>query len=193
MEKIPYLRKDNFFTNSELSLIMKELNYLTADKVILSDDAVASGAASAEMTTKKALWFNEFYREKHYSPTWRICDKIFQGSTEEFANLSPINRNVLSTNNMSMLLSYYENNGYYKKHCDSCHATILLWFCNQPQRFTGGDLVFTDTNEILKFRNNSMIIFPSWADHEVIPTKLSAEYENKQLGRYCVTIFLNIT
>ena len=53
MDKIPYLRKDNFYTNSELSLIMRELNYLTADNVILSDDILQSGAGSIEMTTKK--------------------------------------------------------------------------------------------------------------------------------------------
>ena len=55
MDKIPYLRKDNFYTNSELSLIMRELNYLTADNVILSDDILQSGAGSIEMTTKKGF------------------------------------------------------------------------------------------------------------------------------------------
>ena len=80
MDKIPYLRKDNFYTNSELSLIMRELNYLTADNVILSDDILQSGAGSIEMTTKKALWFDNLYREQHYSPTWRLADKIFQGA-----------------------------------------------------------------------------------------------------------------
>ena len=53
MEKIPYLRKDNFYTNSELSLIMRELNYFTSHNIILSDDAEESGAFSPDMTTKK--------------------------------------------------------------------------------------------------------------------------------------------
>lgn len=192
MDKIPYLRKDNFYTNSELSLIMRELNYLTADNVILTEDAVESGASGPEMTTKKALWFGSLYKEWHYSPTWRLVDKVFRGSTSEFHELSPMNRNILNTNDYGLLLSYYENDGYYKRHNDLSHYTGLLWFCNQPQRFTGGDLIFNDTNEVVKFSNNTLILFPSWADHEVVPTKLDAQYENKQMGRFCVSIFLNI-
>ena len=192
MDKIPYLRKDNFYTNSELSLIMRELNYLTADNVILSDDILESGASSTEMTTKKALWFTDLYREQHYSPTWRLADKIFQGATGELYDLSPINRTMLDTNDYGILLSYYENDGYYKRHHDECHFTGLLWFCNQPQRFTGGDLIFNDTNEVVKFSNNTLILFPSWADHEVVPVKLDAQYENKQMGRFCISMFLQI-
>ena len=192
MDKIPYLRKDNFYTNSELSLIMRELNYLTADNVILSDDILKSGAGSTEMTTKKALWFTDLYREQHYSPTWRLADKIFQGATGELYDLSPINRTMLDTNDYGILLSYYENDGFYKRHCDSCHYTALIWFCNPPQKFTGGDLIFHDSNEIVKFNNNTLIIFPSWADHEVTPVKLDAQYENKQMGRYCLSIFFNM-
>lgn len=192
MDKIPYLRKDNFYTNSELSLIMRELNYLTSDNIILSDDALESGASSAEMTTKKALWFSNLYTKQLYSPTWRLADKIFEGATGELYDLSPVNRIMLDTNTYGILLSYYENDGYYKRHHDSAHFTGLLWFCNQPQRFTGGDLIFNDTNEVVEFSNNTLILFPSWADHEVVATKLDAQYENKQMGRYCVSIFLNI-
>lgn len=192
MDKIPYLRKDNFYTNSELSLIMRELNYLTSDNIILSDDALESGASSAEMTTKKALWFSTLYTKQLYSPTWRLADKIFEGATGELYDLSPVNRIMLDTNTYGILLSYYENDGYYKRHHDSAHFTGLLWFCNQPQRFTGGDLIFNDTNEVVEFSNNTLILFPSWADHEVVATKLDAQYENKQMGRYCVSIFLNI-
>ena len=192
MDKIPYLRKDNFYTNSELSLIMRELNYITSHNIILSDDAEESGAPSPDMTTKKAMWFNEVYKQQRFSPTWRLVDKVLQGPTHEFFDLSPMNRNILDTNTYSLLLSYYENDGFYKRHCDSCHYTALIWFCNTPQKFTGGDLIFHDSNEIVKFNNNTLIIFPSWADHEVTPVKLDAQYENKQMGRYCLSIFFDM-
>ena len=42
-----------------------------------------------------------------------------------------------------------------------------------------------NTNETVKYENNSMIIFPSWAKHGV--NKVSHE------GRYCVTVGLIVT
>ena len=78
--------------------------------------------------------------------------------------------------------SFDEDGDYYLRHRDATNDTALFWF--NEKEFSGGDFIFDDTNETIKYKNNSMIIFPNWADHSV--SKVSGE------GRYCVTVGLHI-
>ena len=195
MNKIPSIIKRNFFDESDLDLIWNEIQFLNND--YLMNDPIHTGTATDENGTpkksNKGIFVSQLYKDYNYSSIWRASRKIFNGITEEFSKLHFCTRSVLSTNQSDILYSYYENGGYYAPHEDSCITTVLYWFCKKPKKFSGGNLIFNDTEEVIKFEHNTMVMFPSWAKHSVTEVIMEDEDMGKNLGRHCFTHFLNIS
>ena len=89
------------------------------------------------------------------------------------------------------LISYYENNDYYKAHADTSDITALTWLFKEPKRFTGGDLIFPDTEERIECKNNKIILFPGCIRHQVTEINMEKQHQNQKLGRWCITQFLH--
>ena len=193
MDKIFYLLKENCFNDSDLNLIFDELNFLN-NPLIFEGPEETRSAIDDEGIQKKnmGVWISDFYTNPHKSSLWRMTRNFMENSVDEYRNLHFSNRVIENTNFSKSLLSYYEDNDYYKPHTDQSAITILFWFFKEPKRFEGGDLFFSDTNELIKVKNNSMIMFPSWAYHSVTKIRMDEKFANKKLGRYSLTIFLNI-
>lgn len=190
MEKpFEVLVKDDFFTDYELGWIWKELTLLSRPGV-LADPSETGSARTDNAPIKKNLgiFLHDYYCNVEHSPIFQFTRKIFQGITEEFSLLDFANVLVLSTRSSRFLLQYYEDSDHYPPHQDQCLTTVLYWLCKDPESFEGGDLYFPYLDETIKFKNNRMIMFPSWAYHSVTPVKMLKEGEN--LGRYSVTQFL---
>ena len=189
MDKIPYLLKRNYFSNEQLDLIFSELKFLTDSKIFKSsletESAIRDGVI---LKNNSGIFLNSIYKDLNYSPIFKFCQHIFDGDTVEYSELSPCNRTALSTNYNSVLVSHYQNNNYYESHFDDAVVSVLYWFCDEPKSFEGGDLIFTDTNEQITFENNTMIMFPSWALHQVTNVSMNSDSS----GRYCVSQFLNV-
>ena len=103
---------------------------------------------------------------------------------------SPLNYiEFINLNKIDILLSYYENNNYYKSHKDSAVLTFITWFFREPKKFEGGNLKFTDYNESIEVKHNRCVIFPSFYNHEVERITMDINDLNKCLGRYTITNF----
>ena len=89
-----------------------------------------------------------------------------------------------------MLLSYYENQDYYKRHYDTALITCLTWFHKDPKKFSGGDFKFSDYNISIECKSNRMIVFPSMIFHEVEKIEMKEEDCGNRYGRYCFSHFL---
>lgn len=192
MNKIPLLVCKNFFDAEELDLIWDELNFLS-NPVLMQPPGSTGTSSDTEgrpLKSNKGVFLEQIYKEPVVSSIWRCTKKIFSGFTSEFGNMHMANRLVLATTRSKTLVSYYENGDYYLPHLDSAVTSVLFWFYREPKEFIGGDLVFPDTGEVVKISNNTMVMFPSWAFHEVTPIQMSSESEQRRMGRYCVTLFL---
>ena len=96
----------------------------------------------------------------------------------------------LKFQNVNVLLSYYENQDYYKKHYDTALITCLTWFHKEPKKFSGGDFKFSDYDIEIECKSNRMIIFPSMIFHEVKEIQMKEEDCGERFGRYCFSHFL---
>ncbi|MGO1120012.1 2OG-Fe(II) oxygenase [Rhodovibrionaceae bacterium A322] len=97
---------------------------------------------------------------------------------------------------MELQVSTYRQGEYYRAHRDTAWPeaeepqsdgrvlTFVYYFSRQPQRFQGGDLKLYDTNtsngvlgdghSLVRPQDNSLILFPSVALHEVCPLELNS-------------------
>ena len=91
----------------------------------------------------------------------------------------------------STLLSYYENGDDYKKHKDASVVTILTYFFKEPKLFSGGDLILNDFGVTIEPENNMIVIIPGLYNHEVSQVVMEKDCCGKNLGRYCLSQFIN--
>jgi Rps23 Pro-64 3,4-dihydroxylase Tpa1-like proline 4-hydroxylase len=93
------------------------------------------------------------------------------------------------------LLNYYEDGDFYDWHDDSTVFTVLNWFCQEPQAFTGGEFGLRNQagqEKIIEFKNNRVLIIPSCTTHKVYPISLpNNPRDYSGLGRYSLTVFVS--
>jgi hypothetical protein len=192
--KLDYLYRENFFTEKELALIWKELEFLNNTSIL--ESPVDTGTAflnNSSIPSKKnsGIFLDRVFLDySKHSSIYKCVTKIFQGLTYEYANLSFHNTPILHITRSNILLSYYEHGDSYEEHHDICVVTCLFWFYKYPKQFSGGELFFPQFNKTFPPKNNSLIMFPSHAKHLVKPVEIEKQYRGKGFGRYCVTLFL---
>ena len=193
MDTIHYLYKENYFNQEELNLIFDELNFLNNTLILEGPEETRSAIEDGVFQKKnKGVWIGDFYANPNKSSLWRLTRKVLDNDMLEYSQLHYSNRAVLNTNYSKKLLSYYENADYYEPHTDSASVTVLFWFFKEPKHFEGGDLILNDIGKTFEVKNNSMLVFPSWAKHSVTEVKMDEKYLNKKLGRYSITMFMHI-
>ena len=69
--------------------------------------------------------------------------------------------------------------------------SCLIWFFQEPKKFKGGNLKFTQSFKTVECKNNRMVLFPSYYLHEVDKIIMKKKDMKKNLGRYCLTHFYN--
>ena len=186
--KVPYLLKHNFLSDLKFSQIMTELNHLSSLPEVLNTNEVTHGGGNPDLASRYALWMDQIYTDRIYSHIWKLS---FEKTLLEYAKLSPICRHVHSVNVQEYnppLVSYYGGGGHYNKHHDDSYFTALLWLCNPPQLFEGGDFIFHDSGETIPFSNNTLLIMPGWTEHEVTPVTIKG-YNDLPPGRFCISFF----
>jgi hypothetical protein len=191
--EVHYLKVENYFSDEELELIWRELDHLNRPGVfLLPEETGASIDIETGMVRKQnaGVFISEIYKKPKYSAVYGILGKLFQGYTYRFATEHYSNRGVLQTEASDHLISYYENQDHYKPHRDNAVSTALHWLWKEPKKFEGGELTFTETGETIPLTNNTMIIFPSYVEHEVSPVVMAPEDCGKGFGRYCLSTFL---
>jgi predicted 2-oxoglutarate/Fe(II)-dependent dioxygenase YbiX len=192
--KIHYLKVENYFNEQELEEIWRELDHLNRPGVFESGSGRLGAAYDQEtgspLKVSSGLWIHEVYKHPKFSAIHKHMGKLFNGYTSEYASLDYSNYAALLTEASSQLINYYECEDHYKPHRDNAVATALHWLWKEPKKFEGGELTFTHTGETIPLTNNTMIIFPSYAMHEVSTVWMEPLDCNKGLGRYCLSTFL---
>ena len=185
---VPYLIKHNFLSDLKFNQIMSELNHLSSLPDVLNTNEATHGGGDPNFASRYALWMNQVYKDRIYSHIWKLN---FEESLLEFGKLSPSCRHIRDVNIQEYnppLVSYYGTGGHYGRHHDVSFFTALLWLCNPPQLFEGGDFIFHDSGETIPFSNNTLLILPGWADHEVTPVTIKG-YNDSPPGRFCISFF----
>jgi hypothetical protein len=191
MEKLPYLKIDNFYNENELQLIWDELKFLThSHKLELPNK---TGQIDPTMKHNNGLFLDSVYAERRFSNILKVNRKVFSANImKQYADLHFMNTVIFNLNSDATLLSYYENAGYYKSHSDTAVITILTWLFKEPKQFEGGNLIFTDFKEEINIKNNTVIMFPSHTKHEVTAIKMESKNKFSGNGRYCISQFMSI-
>lgn len=195
----PWISIEDFYNQQELDFIWEELNFVSYPWKMLSPDETISAIQDGEPLKKNSgLFLDDFYSDRTFSNILTANRKLL--SKEQGRDADRIT--ILQKHNHwffkyfrcldeGTLLSYYENEDNYKPHDDSASITALTWLYKEPKRFTGGDFIFSNTNEIVECKNNKMVIFPSCVTHQVTTVKMDEEYKGKRLGRWCISQFLH--
>jgi len=197
-EPFPHAIIEDFYSEEELKLIWKELEYLTSpNKMILSGKELRTAKDPLTQLIKSSSYgidLDEYFSKKTYSDILVITDKIFnQSLLNQIASLNPLMGHVAHLNDSNTKLKYYEDAEEYKGHIDTARFTMTNYFFKEPKKFTGGDLYFKDFDYTIEIKNNMVVFFCGAINHA--STKLiSNDFYDKfsGYGKYVVTKFLGI-
>lgn len=192
-----FLVIDDFYTDEEQVDIWKELDFLTYDRKLMppEETGTAHDLDTGEALKKNsAIFLDGIYARRELSNILTINRKLFSPEViENFEGMDNCFKYIHHTNYDATLISYYEEKDYYKAHTDTSILTYLYWCHKEPKKFEGGDLILPELSEGITYKNNRLVIFPSWRLHEVTPIKMIEEAEpNSGYGRYCITNFIYI-
>ena len=194
MLKLTPIVIDNWYSKEELNNIFLELDYYQKTAPIkLAQDYCADDENKVPKAKSLRLYPNNMWikEERKMSFILRYQDK-FKESTfhRKIESISNIYDLFWQTNWDNTIISYYQNNDFYKKHNDLIKYTALIWVYKEPKQFEGGDLIFNDLNKTIECRNNRLVLFPGFLYHEVTTIKSKKKIKNGY-GRYCITHFYN--
>ena len=191
----PYLVIDDFYNEDEQELIWNELILLNV--LFKKEDGVSGNIAVDEDGTKKGeasrLYLDVLYKDKReQSNILKVYQKIVSDDVVKlYKHTTPSWVTFDSANNDFSQVSYYESSDYYKEHFDNYMHSCLIWFFQEPKKFKGGNLKFTQSFKTVKCKHNRMVLFPSYYLHEVDKIIMKKKDMKKNLGRYCLTHFYN--
>ena len=194
-DPFPHAIIENLYDDNELSLIWKELDFLT-DKDKLLDEKKTGSAFTPDGEDLKrnyGIWMDSLYSNRKVSNILRFSRKIFDRALcEELCSKHWVFAYLLHSIRDTTLLSYYEDSHVYQSHIDYSSITVLTHLFREPKQFTGGDLVFGN-DYMLPLTNNRAIIFPGIIPHAVTELKMETDDTFTGYGRYCISQFVQIT
>lgn len=190
---IPVQIINNLYNDEELRLIWEELEFLTYPHKLLGPNDTNSATENGVIQKNNlGIFLDDIWQNRNLSNILMMNRKIFENNMEVLRRSSSWFFQNFTCNTDTTLLSYYENNDYYKPHYDLAVVTVLTWFFREPKCFDGGDLILWDQDEkhVIEVMNNRTVVIPSFLIHEVTPISMKEQYQGQKLGRYCMTQFL---
>lgn len=191
-EPFHFITVDNLYDETELDLVMKELEYISSGNKLLHPDECATAREPDGSLLKKAggIFLDEMYVKREYSNILSVNRKLFTHTQKQFLfhDDSWFFRNQ-TYNHDSTLVSYYEDGDFYKPHQDDTIITACSWFFKEPKKFKGGNFQFPDYDIEIEIQHNSMCVFPSRTLHAVTDIEMSQEDIGRGYGRYCISQF----
>ena len=197
IEPFPLMVIQNFYNQSELNLIWKELDFYTAPNKLF--EAKEYGGV-VDRTNAKAILLDELYKGVKNKKNFRnisniltVNRKLFKcGVLDKFSQIHECCTLATQSNHDITKVRYYHNNEYYDPHTDSSvHFLAFSYFYKEPKKFIGGDLIFPKYDFKLPCENNSMVIFPGWVEHGVRKVTIKDSDYFDGWGRYCISSFLS--
>jgi hypothetical protein len=191
----PFLMIDNFYNEEELELIWEELTSMEKVGQLFTHTKGHEGVATDEEGTPRAnlrrFELDRLYKDRREeSNIFKVYNKITSSKViDAYKETTAAYRTFASTNNDCTIINYYDHGDYYKEHNDVFIHSCLIFFYIRPKKFTGGDLVFTDSGTTVECLHNRMLLFPSYYLHKVTEIEMKEEDRNKGLGRYSFAHF----
>lgn len=184
-----YIIIDNTYTEQELNLIFLELDFFCASKnfTVPVNTNTAKFENGEIKKSNAGVFLDDVYKDRNFSNILKLNRKIFNLNVEQPSVIF----NFLKESNFDKtLVSYYENNDYYKPHKDNSILTMLTYLYKSPKLFDGGDLLLNDYEIAFEPWFNRTYIIPSVVQHEVTTIKMKDDDCGKGFGRYCITNFI---
>lgn len=197
-DKASYLTFENIYDDRELELIWQEASFLCHERKLMNPDESGSARDIDGVALKRnnCIWITSAYKNENVSNYLSLYRKGLNQLSADKVNLIKIDFNMklfFGTNYDETLLSYYENEDYYKPHYDRASYTYVFWLFKEPKRFIGGNLKFTELNRTVNIKNNMAVLFPSWLDHEVDKIQMCDTIEKYNCnGRFAFSTFFHV-
>lgn len=182
---------DNFYSPKEQEDIWEELDY-HLDSFYLDKEGCAQDG-DIPLANLSRIYLDELYRNKrdHSNILTHYSKILSKRNLKKYAKITPSGRTLEVTNIDWSQVSYYEDGNNYAEHFDQFMHSCLIWFFREPKKFTGGDLTFTETGEVVSCKHNRMLLFPSYLMHKVDTVNMAEKDLGQGLGRYCLTHFFS--
>ena len=181
---------DNFFTEDELKLVWKELEWATSPYRLIS--SLDSGS-QLEKTNHLSYNPRVIFKERQFSSISQICwNKIFlnEDLKTEVKKLNVLYGNIDAATDLIPTIKYYEDSQEYKPHTDFAQFTSCIYLYKQPKQFTGGNLYFPEIDTEIECTYNKFVMFGSGLQHGVRPIKMNRKDLMHGEGRYCIINWL---
>jgi hypothetical protein len=197
-EPFPHAIIRNFYTEKELSLIWRELDFYTSPVKLV--DSQALGGAIDNLTK---LPLSKHYgvdldfiyeKKREMSDILTLNRKVFDASvTNTICQLSPLVWDLKQVNVDWTKVKYYEDGEFYQAHKDAARFTFLTYLYKEPKAFTGGDLHFEEFNYTIPIENNMVVFMKGCIKHASTELKMN-DYVTEKFsgyGKYTIAQFLN--
>ena len=190
-EPFPHVIIEDFYNEHELSLIFRELDFLTSpDKLQKSGNEFTTPkdpVTGLYLSNNYNLSLDLAFPKKNISDILVITDKIFNPELlKTIASIHPLMGHLFIINKSFTNLRYYENNEYYKAHRDRSKFTSINYFFKEPKAFNGGDLCFDEFNYIIPIKNNMMVFFGGGVLHSSTEITMNNDFKFSGLGKYAL-------
>jgi hypothetical protein len=190
-----YLVIDDFLKDDELKNVWLELDFLTNKSIMLPPEKSSSARdtlTNVILKKNNVIFLDDVYQNRETSHIFNVFQKlrgeeltdIIEDLPNEFKYFKYIGHD-------RTFISYYENSDYYKPHVDQAVLTCLYWCNKSPKSFEGGNLTIGDEQTQIEYKNNRLVIFPSYNIHSVDVIKMAEDnIPFSGWGRYTITKFL---
>jgi Rps23 Pro-64 3,4-dihydroxylase Tpa1-like proline 4-hydroxylase len=167
-----FLQLDNFLSNSEQQNL---LNYVFQKKSAF----VPSSTSTQDLDYRRSLVLHSFTK---------FSELLINRVRKAMPDVCEALQMKFEVGNVEAQLTAHNDGNYYKVHNDSGspdtatrELTFVYYFYREPKSFSGGELVIYDSKiennyyvkadsfQKVEPRNNSIVFFPSYYMHEVLP------------------------
>lgn len=191
---LPIAVIDDFYNEKELSLLWLELNFLTSANKLNppKETCSATDDNNNQLKSNYGVFLEDIYQDRKFSDILTLNRKMFSSDiNKSLVSIAPEFKYIQSINYDVTLLSYYENNDFYKGHRDKSVISYVYWCNKEPKQFTGGDLHFEELDATVGYKNNRLVVFPSHYIHVVSNVEMQEKDVNNfsTFGRYSMSTF----
>ena len=190
-----YLVIDDFLKNDELKNVWLELDFLTNKSIMLPPEKYNSARdklTNVILKKNNVIFLDDIYQNRETSNILTNFRKLYSKEVVDIIEDLPNEFKYFKfVGHDRTFISYYEDSDYYKPHVDQAVLTCLYWCNKSPKSFEGGNLTIGDEQTQIEYKNNRLVIFPSYNIHSVDAIKMGKEnVPFSGLGRYTITKFL---
>lgn len=163
----------DYYSPREASLILQELQSLQPQ---MSDKTETGDPRSNNMLGLSLDWFYQKDRSQSNilnfnRQIFNITDKLIENKFMNYLDM--VNEDLTQVN-------YYPDGSEYLHHADHAVISAVTTFWDSPKTFSGGKLYFKEYDYTPYMENNTIVLFPSFEQHEVTKVQGTGRYSVNQ-------------